>query len=86
MDLNHKCIVFELPSGSGGMAAALVGSRIINRIKSFCDNHGIKFMTKRTYYKLKIWFEREEDYTIFFLIYDFNEDWRKPTLIDEEYT
>ena len=81
----NKCVVFDLPSGAGGMAAGIYGAAVQKNLQELYKQHGLFYKTKTKDRKLKVWFERESDYTLFFLIYDFPKQWRRPYIIEEEY-
>lgn len=80
-----KYIVFDLPSGAGGLAPAMYNGQILNQIKKFSDEYNVKFKFRTQGYELKIWFEREEDYTLFFLVYDPVKEWRRPKIRNGKY-
>lgn len=80
---NNKCVVFDLPSGSGGMAAGMVKSVIMQKVRAFSTGHQVTYITKTERYKLKIWFEKDSHYTLFFLAYIPDKIWRQPYIIEE---
>ena len=84
MGLN-KCIVFDLPSGAGGMAAGIYKGIVQQNLRELHEKHGLAYKSKTKNYKFKIWFEEESHYTLFFLVYDFPRQWRRPYIITEEY-
>lgn len=81
-----KCLEFSLPSGAGGMAAGMTGSRIRKMLNDLVARKiigGFKIKIKK--YKLYVWLETDRDYTMFFLSWDQNRSWFKPTLIEKDY-
>jgi len=81
----NQCIVFDLPSGAGGMAASMYNGTIRAQLKELHKKYGLAYKSKTKGYKFKIWFEKESDYTLFFLVYNFPKQWRRPYIITEEY-
>ena len=80
-----KYVVFDLPSGAGGMAAAMYNGQILRKVKSFSEQYKVHYKSKTHRYELRIWFEREEDYTLFFLVYEPDKEWRQPRIHDGTY-
>lgn len=84
MGLN-KCIVFDLPSGAGGMAAGIYKSSVQRYLRELHEKYGLAYKSKTKVRQFKIWFEQDNHYTLFFLVYDFPRQWKKPYIIAEKY-
>lgn len=80
-----KYIVFDLPSGAGGMAAAIYNSQTLKKIRLFSEQYKIHYKSKTQKNTLRVWFEREEDYTLFFLVFDIASQWSRPRLENGTY-
>ena len=95
MPVIYKCLVFDLPwgggdGGAGGMAAGIMAagiqkSIILKQLKAFSDAHGVDYRTKTHKQQLKVWFEQDNIYTLFFLVYNADKEWRRPYIIHERY-
>lgn len=82
----NQCIVFDLPSGAGGVAAGMYKSMILKHIQTFINYHGIKYVTDTREYKMRLWFPDDSYYAVFFLWYPpMEKQWRRPFLADESY-
>lgn len=83
----EQCILFHLPSGAGGLASSMCRGFILAKIKKFCATHSIDFKVKLHSYILYIWFEKDSDYTLFFINYNFEQgkEWRRPELVHRKY-
>ena len=84
MGLN-KFIVFDLTSCSGVKDACIYKCIVQQNLRELHEKHGLAYKSKTKNYKFKIWFEEESHYTLFFLVYDFPRQWRRPYIITEEY-
>lgn len=80
-----KCVVFDLPSGAGGMAAGMYKGQLTKEINHFVARHNIDFVSKTQNYKFKIWFDDDYHYTLFLLGFNWDRIWRRPYIIEEEY-
>lgn len=78
-------LLFDLPSGAGGLTASMTSARIFNKIKEFSSKHCIEYKTQVHGYKFKVWFKDPEYYILFLLSYEPDKPWRKPYIIDEIY-
>lgn len=85
MEIASKCLVFDLPSGAGGMAAGMYKGQLTKAINNFCSRHSIDYVAKTHRYTFKIWFNEDAHYTFFLLGFDWTSVWRKPYLADENY-
>lgn len=83
-----KCLEFRLPSGAAGMAAGMTKMAIKKKLDNLVSENKIgdyKHRTER--YKFRVWLEKEQDYTVFFLMWEtHNNPWHRPELTDEIYT
>lgn len=80
------CLLFELPTGAGGLASSMASARIFNKIKEFSSKHAIEYKTLVQGYKFKVWFQDPQYYTLFLLVYEPDKPWRKPVVVDEPYS
>lgn len=81
-----QCIVFDLPSGSGGMAAGIYKKWIMDNVIEFITINSINLKTYIHNYKLNIWFSDEKYYIIFFLWFNSSEKlWRRPYILEKIY-
>lgn len=83
-----KCLKFHLPSGAGGMAAGFTRGSISKKLRQLADDNkiGKNLKTKTVKYDFKVWLEHDIDYTTFFLIWEPDNSWHKPVVINEVYT
>lgn len=81
----NQCIVFDLPSGAGGMAAGMYKGNLIKELNNFCATHNIDYVAKSQRYEYKIWFNNTSHYTLFILGFSWRGVWRHPRLKDENY-
>lgn len=81
----NQCLVFDLPGAAGGMAAGIHTSMILKKLKKFSDTYNVHYKTKFHRQQLKIWFDQDQDYTLFFLVYTTDKQWRRPYIIHEDY-
>lgn len=61
---------FRLPSGAGGMAAGYTKQGITKQLKQLTEQYNIR--VKRTVqkaYRYRVEFERDQDYTLFALVW-----------------
>lgn len=79
-----KLLEFNLPQGAGGMSAQMARALIIRRFDQFRKEHGVEFKYFTAGYQFYVWFLKESDYTLFFLIHDINDGWRNYTLKEKE--
>lgn len=77
-----RAVSFSLPSGAGGLAPAMARGFILKRVREFSEKHNLKFTSEIKGYQLLIYFENDQDYTLFFLAYDSRHDWSKPRMVD----
>lgn len=82
-----KCLRFQLPSGLGGQAAAYVKRSIFKKLDKLGTEGkiGKNIKTSTRSYQLYVWLEHEQDYTVFFLVWEFFAGWHTPTLVDKTY-
>jgi len=82
-----KCLQFKLPTGSGGQAAGYVKRSISKKIDKLADEGkiGKNYKTIIMNYQMFVWLEHEQDYTVFFLVWEFFAGWHNPTLIEKTY-
>jgi len=80
-----KCLEFQLPSGGGGLPAGMTRHRILTKIKEFSETYKVEYRYKSSGYRIRIWFPKEEYYTLFFLVSDVNKYWMPPTIEYEYY-
>ena len=83
-----KCIHFTLPSGAGGMAAAMVLGKTRSKLNDFCRTHNIKdYRAHVEGYNWYVCFNEEKFYTLFVLGWDpVSPDWRSYTIVEKEDT
>lgn len=83
-----KCLEFQLPNGSAGMAAGYTKMNIKKKIDQLVTDNKIgDYKHKTENYRFKVWLEKEQDYTVFFLLWDYSPNqWHKPKVTDEIYT
>lgn len=67
--IKDKYARFKLPNGAAGMAAHLARHRIRQKIKELSELHIFNYKTETNGYTLNVYFEREEDITLFFLVW-----------------
>ena len=80
-----KCIRFPLPSGAGGMAAAHVLGATRDKLRKFCQQHGItSYFSATEGYSFYVWFDDEKFYTLFFLVWDGSPYWRQPEMVEKD--
>ena len=79
------CLEFRLPSGGGGMPAGITQYKILKEIKKFAKHYSLEYKYKAMNHRLRVWFPKEEHYTLFFLVSDSQWFWEKPTLQHEYY-
>lgn len=83
---SDQCIVFDLPSGAGGMAAGMYKTWVLQHIREFTRIHFTDYRTITHRYELKIWFPDDKYLTLFLLWYTPGQkQWRKPYIIREKY-
>lgn len=85
MGLTNQCLVFDLPSGGGGMPAGMARAAILGKLRQFAAEHGITFQYRVYGLRLKVWLQEESHYTLFFMVCGEHKWWRKPYIIDEEW-
>ncbi len=82
-----KCLEFKLPNGSAGMAAGYTRAGIRRQLDNMLKENKIgPYKQKTESYRFKVWLEKEEDYTMFFLLWEARNQWQRPELTDEIYT
>lgn len=81
----QQCLVFNLPSGAGGMAAGIYRGQLIKQLNHFLAKHKIDFVSKTQRYTFKVWFNESSHYTFFLLGFDWAGLWSRPYLADENY-
>lgn len=82
-----KCLEFRLPSGSAGMAAGYTRHGIKQRLDAMVAEKKIsQYKHKTALHIFKVWLEKEQDYTMFFLLWEAKNKWQRPELTDEIYT
>lgn len=81
----NKCLEFRLPSGGGGMPAGITQYKILRKIKQFAKQYSLEFKHKSMNHRVKVWFPKEEHYTLFFLVSEPEWYWEKPTIQYEYY-
>lgn len=82
-----KCLEFKLPSGSAGMAAGYTRAGIKKQLDRMLNENKIgPYKQKTQGYRFKVWLDKEQDYTIFFLLWEVRNQWHTPELTDEVYT
>lgn len=86
MVVKTKCLVFDLPTGAGGMAAGMYKSQLMKAINLFVADHKIDYVAKTANYKFKVWFNEDSHYTFFLLGFNWEKVWRQPYIINETYT
>lgn len=73
---------FKLPTGAGGQAAAIIKSSILSKINNLTIEGKIgknpSFTVEQ--YVMYVWLENEQDYTVFFLVWD-HINFHKPTVV-----
>lgn len=79
-----KLLEFDLPHGSGGMAAQMARGLILRRFDRLRKEYGVEYKYLTVGYKLEVWFLKDSDYTLFSLLYDTNDDWRPYRLVEKE--
>ena len=79
-----KLLEFELPTGAGGMSAQMARALILRRFEQFRKEHGVEFKYLTVGYTLEVSFTKDSDYTLFFLMHDTNDGWRKYKLKEKE--
>lgn len=79
-----KFLEFDLPSGSGGMAAAMARAFVVKRFERFRKEHNIEFNYNTNGHTLQVWFNNESDLTFFILNFDINDGWRRYTIVEKE--
>lgn len=58
-------IEFRLPSGAGGMAAAMVGQSLLRHLRDWSDSNDIAMRTKTIKYTVRVTFDYEPYYEFF---------------------
>ena len=79
-----KVLEFDLPSGGGGLPAQMARYKILQKFKELENSHRLIYKCKTVGYRLDVWYEKESDYTLFFLLYDSKGDWRKFRYVEKE--
>ena len=79
-----RLLEFQLPHGAGGMSAQMARSLIIKRFEQFSKEYGVEFKYFTAGYQLEVWFTKESDYTLFFLVHDVQDGWREYRLVEKE--
>ena len=81
-----KCLEFYLPSGSAGMAAGMTRQSIGKRLRDLSDRKLITNYKSYTQgYRFYVWFQYEQDYTAFFLVWEPFNPWHIPKVIEKDY-
>lgn len=66
----NKCLEFNLPAGSGGMAAGMTSHAIGKQIHELSKKHKFIYKSKIEGYKLKVWLEYEWAYSLITLVWE----------------
>lgn len=81
----NKCIEFDLPSGSGGMAAGMTRHAIGKQIHELSKKHNFIYKSKVKGYKFKIWLEHEWAYSLVILVWEPPNIFGKPKIVHETF-
>lgn len=79
--MTNKCLLFILSQTSVDVVTSLI---ILNDVKKFCKKYNVVYKTQTTKINIKIWFNKEEYYTLFMLLFPTNKVSISPILVDEE--
>ena len=82
-----QCLSFNLPSGAGGMAAGMTRGAIMKKIRELISYKkiGREIKTHTEGYRLYVWLEHEVDYTTFFLVWEPQNSWQRPSVCDKDH-
>ena len=67
--MEDRYVEFDLPNGVGGLATMMASKGIQQRIKELSSLHNFTYKAHQRNYKLRVFFDTEENITLFFLIW-----------------
>lgn len=81
-----RCLEFILPAGAAGMAAGMTRQSIGRKLRELVDRKLITNYKSYTQgYRYYVWFQHEQDYTTFFLVWDHFQSFHTPKVIEKDY-
>ena len=76
------CIVFNLPTGAGGVAAQHRAHKLITLVNAWASQHNVCVKRVHKGYRLCFEFERASDYTLFALSWTADSPWDRFELVE----